>query len=127
MGGLQGSCGVSREILLSPVKEHTLDGMVPSSTSPACLPAAPGLLHRDGPDGRLRIRRARTVWNDQRKIITSAPGMPMGLSFVGDRWTERDLIGYAYAYEQVSKKRKTLKPYIRIDADLDSILKTTEV
>ncbi|NMM50308.1 amidase [Marinigracilibium pacificum] len=32
-------------------------------------------------------------------------GMPIGLSFVGKAWTEKKLIGLAYAFEQLTKKR----------------------
>ena len=32
-------------------------------------------------------------------------GLPVGLSFVGPKWSEATLLSYAYAYEQASKKR----------------------
>ena len=34
-----------------------------------------------------------------------APGMPIGLAFLGTAWSEYDLIGYAYAYEQKTQTR----------------------
>ncbi len=33
-------------------------------------------------------------------------GLPCGLSFVGPAWSEARLIGYAYAFEQASRKRR---------------------
>lgn len=33
-------------------------------------------------------------------------GLPVGLSFVGARWSDGALLGYGYAYEQASKARK---------------------
>lgn len=36
-------------------------------------------------------------------------GLPVGLSFFGGAWQEAKLIGFAYAYEQVSKARLTPK------------------
>ena len=33
-------------------------------------------------------------------------GLPVGISFFGRRWSEAKLIGYAYAYEQVTRHRK---------------------
>ena len=33
-------------------------------------------------------------------------GLPVGLSFVGGAYTEAKLIGYAYAYEQVTQLRR---------------------
>ena len=32
-------------------------------------------------------------------------GLPVGISFFGRAWSEAKLIGYAYAYEQASKRR----------------------
>ncbi len=32
-------------------------------------------------------------------------GLPVGLSFVGPKWSEATLLAYGYAYEQASKKR----------------------
>ncbi|EIW74054.1 amidase signature enzyme [Coniophora puteana RWD-64-598 SS2] len=34
-----------------------------------------------------------------------APGIPIGLSFLGTAWSEYDLISYAYAYEQKTQTR----------------------
>lgn len=34
-----------------------------------------------------------------------APGLPFGLQFMGAAYTEFDLIGFAYAYEQRTKTR----------------------
>ncbi|EIW74053.1 hypothetical protein CONPUDRAFT_78321 [Coniophora puteana RWD-64-598 SS2] len=34
-----------------------------------------------------------------------APGIPIGLAFLGTAWSEYDLIGYAYAYEQKTQTR----------------------
>lgn len=36
-------------------------------------------------------------------------GLPVGLCFIGERWSEGKLIGFAYAYEQISKSRKPPK------------------
>src|SRR5690606_31193650 len=35
-----------------------------------------------------------------------AHGLPFGLVFMGPAWSESRLIGYAYAYEQLSRKRR---------------------
>ncbi|EGO26610.1 hypothetical protein SERLADRAFT_447766 [Serpula lacrymans var. lacrymans S7.9] len=34
-----------------------------------------------------------------------APGMPIGLSFLGTAWSEYELVGFAYAYEQKTQTR----------------------
>ncbi len=55
-------------------------------------------------------------------LVETAPGFPLGVSFVADRWAEEALIGYAYAYEQVSRHRNSLRPYVQPKSDLDSVL-----
>lgn len=40
-----------------------------------------------------------------------APGAPFGLAFIGGAWSEFDLIGFAYAYEQATQTRRIGKPY----------------
>ena len=44
-------------------------------------------------------------------VSTIRPGMPFGLAFVGPAWSEFELIGYAYAFEQKSKARLRRKAY----------------
>ncbi|KAF9525291.1 amidase signature enzyme [Crepidotus variabilis] len=51
-------------------------------------------------------------------IYWPAPGVPFGLSFVGTTWSEFNLIGFAYAYEQKTKTRLQKK------AKVDAIPKT---
>ncbi|EJU00901.1 amidase signature enzyme [Dacryopinax primogenitus] len=44
--------------------------------------------------------------------VYPAPGVPFGLSFLGTAWSEYDLMGYAYAYEQKTRTRSAGKPYV---------------
>ena len=54
-----------------------------------------------------------TVTRNRRgSLVESGPGVPFGLSFMGDMWSERELVGFAYAYEQISMHRKEGKPYL---------------
>jgi amidase len=41
-------------------------------------------------------------------------GMPVGLSFVGPKWSEQMLLAYGYAYEQATKKRVAPTAYKQI-------------
>jgi amidase len=113
---------IARDIILGPIKEMGLDALVMALDTAVPFTASPGLPIITVPMGVLGDD-ASTVWTDDGKTIWGAPGFPLGVSFVADQWTEYELIGYAYAYEQVSKKRKTLEPYIKMDVDLDTILK----
>ncbi|MFZ5670964.1 MAG: amidase [Pseudomonadota bacterium] len=42
-----------------------------------------------------------------------AQGLPVGLSFVGPKWSEARLLGYGYAYEQASRARQAPARYAR--------------
>jgi amidase len=47
-----------------------------------------------------------------RNLITSGPNVPFGLAFISSKWSEEKLFAYAYAYEQATMVRNTVKPYI---------------
>jgi hypothetical protein len=47
-----------------------------------------------------------------RNLITSGPNVPFGLAFISSKWSEERLFAYAYAYEQATMVRDTVKPYI---------------
>lgn len=55
-------------------------------------------------------------------VIESAPGIPFGISFLGSRWSEEKLIEIAYAFEQRTLVRKTLKRHIVPRIDLEDII-----
>jgi amidase len=44
-----------------------------------------------------------------------APNIPFGMSFVGRRWDEQNLLGYAYAFEQATKVRSEARKRLRED------------
>ncbi|KAL5358079.1 amidase signature domain-containing protein [Aspergillus floccosus] len=46
------------------------------------------------------------------KLTTVAPGVPMGLAFMGLKWSEPTLIEMAYAFEQRTQARRTFGHYI---------------
>jgi amidase len=43
--------------------------------------------------------------------VWPGPGAPFGLSFLGTAWSEFQLIGFAYAYEQRTNTRLGRKAY----------------
>jgi amidase len=43
--------------------------------------------------------------------VYPAPGVPLGLCFFGTAFSEFDLIGYAFAYEQKTQTRLTRKAF----------------
>ena len=55
---------------------------------------------------------AKTVWNERGTLVRSGPGMPFGLSFLGRKWSEESLIGFAYAFEQRTGWRGKIVPKV---------------
>ncbi|RCI12942.1 hypothetical protein L249_1327 [Ophiocordyceps polyrhachis-furcata BCC 54312] len=51
---------------------------------------------------------APVVMNDRKEMVKSGPGVPFGISFVGTRFSEPQLIGLACAYEQLTGVRRKL-------------------
>lgn len=45
------------------------------------------------------------------QTVYPAPGVPFGLSFLGTAFSEFELIGYAYSYEQKTKVRFDRQAY----------------
>jgi len=45
------------------------------------------------------------------ETVYPAPGVPIGLSFLGTAFSEFDLVSYAYAYEQKTHTRLARKAY----------------
>jgi len=45
-------------------------------------------------------------------LVSTGPNLPFGLSFMGTKWSEADLIGFAYAYEQRTMHRDEVVPYL---------------
>lgn len=113
---------LSRRLLTEPMEELGLDAIVTIMTTAIVLASAPGLPIITVPMGSLPPE-AETVWNPEDKLIEGAPGFPLGLSFVADQWSEFELLGMAYAYEQVSKKRGALRPHVVPTKDLEEIMR----
>ncbi|KAK4900662.1 hypothetical protein LTR27_002378 [Elasticomyces elasticus] len=55
-------------------------------------------------------------------LVQSAPNVPFGLSFMGAKWSEADLIGFAYAYEQRTMHRNDVQPYLVPNIELADLV-----
>ena len=62
---------------------------------------------------------AEVKWNHNNDTVLSGPGTPFGISFLGRKWSEEALIGYAYAFEQRTNVRMKGKPWIAPTRELD--------
>ncbi|KAJ4377758.1 hypothetical protein N0V83_000588 [Neocucurbitaria cava] len=62
------------------------------------------------------------VTNRRGDLNATAPNIPFGLAFAGALWSEADLIGFAYAYEQRTNVRKKVHPYIEATIELVDVV-----
>lgn len=56
-------------------------------------------------------------------LNATAPNLPFGMSFIGERFSEFGLIGLAYAFEQRTMVRDTIKPYIEPTTELADVVR----
>ncbi|KAJ3576682.1 hypothetical protein NPX13_g3620 [Xylaria arbuscula] len=83
---------LSRNALLGPIKEHGLDALVMLPDLALLVGAAPGFPIVTVPMGVLGPE-AEIVRNGN-ETITTGPGIPLGLSFTADNWSDQKLIHY---------------------------------
>jgi amidase len=62
------------------------------------------------------------VTEDFGNLTWTAPGVPFGISFMGGHFSEELLIGLAYAFEQRTRIRSTIPPYIQPTTEMVDIL-----
>ena len=107
------------------IAAHRLDALVMFPDLAIILASAAGLPVVTVPMGALgagaATRTGPAIAADP-IVVETAPGFPLGVSFVADRWAEESLVGYAFAYEQVSRRRRELRPYLEPKSDLDLVL-----
>ncbi|KAG6901830.1 hypothetical protein C0995_007401 [Termitomyces sp. Mi166 len=83
------------------LQAHNLDALVLPSDGLTTTPAVPLGFFSDN----VTVERAGP------ETVYPAPGVPFGLSFLGTAFSEFDLIGFAYAYEQKTQTRLARKAY----------------
>ncbi|OQV00444.1 hypothetical protein CLAIMM_05937 [Cladophialophora immunda] len=64
------------------------------------------------------------VSTDPWGLVEAAPNIPFGLSFLGARFDDAKLIGMAYAYEQRTKIRNKVSPYIVPQTEIRDVVKS---
>ncbi|KAH7353149.1 amidase [Pyrenochaeta sp. MPI-SDFR-AT-0127] len=107
--------------LLGALERENLDAILlptdfaPNWAAPVGAPIVTVPLGRY-PDG---VPVVRNAWG----LATSAPNVPFGLSFLGARFTEPKLIGLAFAFEQKTKIRDKVKPYIAPRTEIIDVIK----
>ncbi|KAK1778285.1 amidase signature domain-containing protein [Copromyces sp. CBS 386.78] len=97
--------------LFGALKNHSLDAMVLPTIFSVGLPAVLGSPVISVPMGKYPddANKLKNGYGNQWLV---APGLPFGLAFMGKRFGEERLIGLAYAFEQRTKVREQVRPYL---------------
>lgn len=75
------------------------------------------------PMGKLPNDGSVVEEKDQRgDLVRWAGNLPFGISFVGEGFSEEKLIGLAYDFEQKTKVRETVKPYVKPKTELRDVV-----
>lgn len=64
----------------------------------------------------------KVTLNSFGNLVATGPNVPFGLSFMGAKWSEAELIGFAYAYEQRTHHRYGVQPYITPNIELADVV-----
>ncbi|KAG2418471.1 hypothetical protein HFD88_001572 [Aspergillus terreus] len=62
------------------------------------------------------------IVSDADGLVSAAPNIPFGISFLGAKFTDAKIIGLAYAFEQRTLIRNTVHPYIVPRTDLRDVV-----
>lgn len=106
--------------LIGALRNNSLDAIVAPSpvTSLMAVQGAPAIsvpLGRTGADTPYHRNEVDTL-NDM------GPNHPFGFGFAGDYFSEEKLIGMAYALEQLTQVRKTVRPHIQPTTELKDVM-----
>ncbi|KAL9115364.1 MAG: hypothetical protein Q9227_000685 [Pyrenula ochraceoflavens] len=102
------------------LRNYSLDALVlPTRNSPG-VPAVIGSPVVTVPLGA--YPQNTTVQTSSRGLVGTGPNIPFGISFLGERFSEAELIGFAYAFEQRTKVRNTITPYILPRTELGDVV-----
>ncbi|KAI9730901.1 MAG: hypothetical protein M1834_005619 [Cirrosporium novae-zelandiae] len=108
--------------ILGALSRHNLDAIVLPATVAPFIPALIGTPIVTVPLGAAPSDfpvTKETRWD----AVENGPGIPFGISFLGAKWSEETLIEIAYAFEQRTLARKSLRRHVEPRIDLVDVLK----
>ncbi|KAJ8133593.1 hypothetical protein O1611_g24 [Lasiodiplodia mahajangana] len=110
--------------LLGAIRRHSLDAVILPSHLSWEWAAVVGTPIVSVPIGAMPPEQP--IVSDADGLVSAAPNIPFGLSFLGAKFTESNLIGFAYAFEQRTMIRKTVYPYITPQIDLQHVVEKAD-
>lgn len=107
--------------ILGALANYSLDAVVMPTRSAAGISAIIGGPVVTVPLGAYPANTT-VVKNGRGTLNATAPNIPFGIAFAGAHFSEADLIGYAYAYEQRTMVRQKIKPYFEPSTELVDVI-----
>lgn len=107
--------------VLGALSRHNLDAIILPTGFAADIPAMVGSPVITVPMGAFPNSSA-IEYDSRGDMVHIAPGIPFGLSFLGKHWSEKELIEMAYAFEQRTLVRKTLKRMVEPKGQLWDVI-----
>ncbi|KAL5376462.1 hypothetical protein DPSP01_010471 [Paraphaeosphaeria sporulosa] len=107
--------------ILGALRNHSLDAVVTPSSVSSGISAIIGAPIVTVPLGSYP-KNTTVEYNSRGNLVAIAPNLPFGISFSGKLWSEASLIGFAYAFEQRTKVRKQVKPYLVPKTELADVV-----
>lgn len=107
--------------ILGALINNSLDALIlPTDFSPG-LPALVGTPVITVPLG---FYPANTTVKKNRRgdLVATGPNIPFGLSFLGPAWSEATLISFAYAFEQRTRVRNMVQPFVMPNTEMKDIV-----
>ena len=101
-------------------RTNTSAVLLPTQLSPS-IPALVGSPVVTVPMGFYPSNTTVTM-NGFGNLVATGPNIPFGLSFMGAKFSEADLIGFAYAYEQRTMHRNDVQPYIVPNIEISDVV-----
>lgn len=107
--------------ILGAIKNHSLDALVLPTYFASYPPAMLGTPAVTVPMGRYPDDMP-VVKNDFGNLVQLGPNVPFGISFLGESFSEEQLIGMAYAFEQRTMVRQKVHPYLQPKTEIRDVV-----
>ncbi|KAF3002257.1 hypothetical protein E8E14_007338 [Neopestalotiopsis sp. 37M] len=107
--------------LTGALANYSLDALIIPTTFASTLAAVIGAPIVTVPLGKFPDNQT-VIPNSFGNLVDTAPNVPFGISFLGERFSEEKLIGLAYAFEQRTLVRNTIKPYLQPTTELVDVV-----
>ncbi|KAF4592256.1 glutamyl-tRNA(Gln) amidotransferase subunit A [Ophiocordyceps camponoti-floridani] len=105
------------------IRQHSLDALFMPSVYAGLTSSLSGSPAITVPLGASPIENPYEAGPNQDTTNIVGPNHPFGVGFVGSAFSEESLIAMAYAFEQHTRVRQTIRPWIKPRTELDDIVR----